>query len=208
MRPGEPVTDQPAGTRTRMSACSSRHRMCRRRTPAPAHAPEGQDVRRAGRLGCPSLWLLSLGQARESSSAAARRSKPRDSAAIGRTKPRSHSDYARIRQVRSGPSSALRAPSPRTRGEAEEADSEHGLAALFSPHAGRSLSDDLEVDPKSPLPPHAGRRVRDSAQIQCHRLRQTSGTNVELIALEYQNHKAKITPIQHRRTRGRHRCAR
>ena len=52
MRPGEPVTDQPAGTRTRMSAYSSRHRRCRRRIPAPAHAPEGQDVRRAGRLGC------------------------------------------------------------------------------------------------------------------------------------------------------------
>jgi hypothetical protein len=36
------------------------------RRPGPARGPAAQDARRARRLGCPSLWLLSLGQARES----------------------------------------------------------------------------------------------------------------------------------------------
>jgi len=43
-----------------------RRRKRRRRTPAAVHAPVGQDARRAPLQGRPSLWLLSLGQARES----------------------------------------------------------------------------------------------------------------------------------------------
>ena len=71
LRPGETGPDQPAGTRTRMSAYSSRHRMCCRRIPASAHAPAGQDVRRTGRSGCPFFRLPFFGHAKKANSAAA-----------------------------------------------------------------------------------------------------------------------------------------
>ena len=88
VRPGEPVTDQPAGTRTGMSACSPQHRKCCRRTPAPAHAPEGQDVRRAGRLGCPFFGLPFFGQAKKGNSAAAEADETSRQDHPGREKPR------------------------------------------------------------------------------------------------------------------------
>ena len=48
----------------------------RRKPRSPPAVPKDRDVRRARPLGCPSLWLLSLGHARESDSVASRPKAP------------------------------------------------------------------------------------------------------------------------------------
>ena len=52
----------------------ARTRMCAQRTPQPPREVAGQDARRPRYSGWPSLWLLSLGHARESNSLARRAS--------------------------------------------------------------------------------------------------------------------------------------
>ncbi len=70
MWPGEVGTVSPQGRGHGCPRVSRRHRMRHRETPAPPHEP-GRLHLPGGPLGCRSLCLLSLGQARESRSAAA-----------------------------------------------------------------------------------------------------------------------------------------
>ncbi len=96
LRPGETATEQPAGTRTWMSACSPPAQDAPLANPGAGSRTGGQDARRAGRLGCPFFGYF-LWTSKESNSGAARRTKPRGKAANGeksRTAPANHAKSA------------------------------------------------------------------------------------------------------------------
>ena len=74
---GGRVEDSPQGGPQGCGPVFRQGRMPCRKTPQPAREPGGPKARKARHPGCRSLWLLSLGQARESDPASGRRTEAR-----------------------------------------------------------------------------------------------------------------------------------